>query len=69
MINPVARYLAARRAQPLRGTDETVHAIHLGTEHEATLRISDLEALVAENETLRLQMDKLLGFRPVVRRA
>lgn len=48
-VEGVRRYLAARDAKPMRGTDaEVIHAIHVGTEWEAELRVSDLRALAQQ---------------------
>ena len=45
-VEGVRRYLASRDAKPMRGIDpEVIHAIHIGTEWEAELRMSDLRSL------------------------
>lgn len=46
-VDAVIRYIEMRKAQPLRGLGDSIHVIHAGTEFEAELKFSDLEALVA----------------------
>ena len=46
-IAAIRRYVEMRQAQPLKGLGDSVHSIHSGTEYEAELRFSDLEAVVA----------------------
>lgn len=43
----VRRYVAMRDAQSLGRTDDQVHGIHVGTEWEAELSLSDLRAVLA----------------------
>lgn len=43
----VRRYVEMRDAQPLKGLDETIHAIHTGTDFAAELRLPDLRAVLA----------------------
>jgi hypothetical protein len=43
-IDAVRHYLRMRERQPLKGLDDTIHAIHTGTEYAAELRLSDLRA-------------------------
>jgi DNA-binding protein H-NS len=39
---PLIKYARMRAAKPIRGTDDTIHSIHVGTEWEAELNQSDL---------------------------
>jgi len=39
---PLIKYARMRAAKPMRGTDDTIHSIHVGTEWEAELNQSDL---------------------------
>ncbi len=49
-VEGVRRYLAARDAKPMHGTDpDVIHTIHTGTEWEAELRVSDLRALAQQS--------------------
>lgn len=45
-------YVDMRAAKPLQHLDDAVHSIHMGTEWEAELRLSDLRALVSRSEGL-----------------
>lgn len=46
-IARVERYVLMRREKPLRLTNNSIHAVHTGTEWEAELRLSDLEIVLA----------------------
>lgn len=43
----VEQYVRMRREKPLRLTNDSIHAVHTGTEWEAELRLSDLEIVLA----------------------
>jgi len=40
-LKPFAAFAKAWQAQPLAGMDDVIYSIHLGTKHEATIRLSD----------------------------
>lgn len=40
-LHPFGEYATCRDAQPLRGLDDVIHAIHVGTPWESELRLSD----------------------------
>lgn len=46
-LEPLSHYVKSRQAMPLRGIGDSFHTIHVGSEHEAELRFSDLEAIEA----------------------
>lgn len=59
-VEGVRRYLASRDAKPMRGIDpEVIHAIHIGTEWEAELRMSDLRALAQQPAAVDRSWDEL----------
>ena len=58
-IEAVADYVSKRTQQPLRGLDDTVHAIHTGTEYAAELRFSDLVEAVNNYESLKARVAEL----------
>lgn len=43
----VSQYVAAWDAKPIRGVDNEIHALHVGSEHEGRLLLSDIRALLA----------------------
>lgn len=43
----LVRYLLKRAERPLRGISDEIHTIHAGTEDEAAISLSDLQAWVA----------------------
>lgn len=43
----IRRYLDVRAKVKMLGTDDVIHAVHTGTEHEAELRLSDLAAVLS----------------------
>lgn len=43
---PFIRYVEMRRARPLKGLGDTLHTIHVGTEWEASINVSDIELLM-----------------------
>lgn len=47
----VRRYLLMREEQPIRGSDDVIHAIHLGTDYAAELRLSDLQTIMGVKPT------------------
>ena len=51
-VEALAQYVAMRNRQPLKGLDDTVHAIHTGTEFAAELRFSDLVEAVNSHAAL-----------------
>ena len=62
----IARYVKMRAEKPIRGLDpDHVAGMHLGTEWEAELRVSDLAALLAENEMLTARLRDLVNAEPV----
>jgi hypothetical protein len=44
----VRRYVAMRIEKPIGKLDDEIHGVHVGTEWEAELRLSDLRGLLAE---------------------
>jgi hypothetical protein len=46
-IKPLAFFARQWQRQPMRGMDDVIYAIHMGTEYEAELRRSDLDRLAA----------------------
>lgn len=40
-LHPFGEYASCRDAQPLRGLDDVIHAIHIGTPWESEIRLSD----------------------------
>lgn len=47
-LSRLQRYIAMRASKPLRQSDDVIHGIYTGTEWEADLLLSDLQAAVAE---------------------
>ena len=46
-LEPLARFVAAFDAKPIRGIDDVLYGIHGGSEHEAEIRLSDLRKAVS----------------------
>jgi len=57
----INRYIAMRTAQPLKGLDDTIHAIHTGTEYEAELTFSDIVTMSAKIERLTERCEAYKG--------
>jgi hypothetical protein len=53
-------YLRARENAPLHGIDaDIIHRIHTGTDHEATVHLSDIRALLADRDRLAAEVARL----------
>lgn len=46
-LEPLNHYVRCRQAMPMRGIGDSVHTIHVGSEFEAELTFSQLEAIAA----------------------
>jgi hypothetical protein len=60
-LERIQRYVAMRKAKPLRQMDDTIHGIHFGTEWGAELRLSDLAALLQALRSSEEQRDRMRG--------
>lgn len=54
-IKRLARYVEVRRLKPMLGIDGRIHGVHVGTEWEAEVRLSDIAA--ALDHITRLESD------------
>lgn len=45
-LSRISRYIHMRDEMPLRGLDDDIHTIHMGTEFESALLLSDLRELI-----------------------